>query len=140
MKAHDVFPSAWLSASDLGTARPTVMIERVDWATFTDGTKKRAVYFAGKEKALTVNVTNFNAIAEITGEDDDENWPGHRIRLYATKVDFQGKRVDAIRVEEPAAQQQTVPARRRMPAPPPDPEPDFDRGGSDDLDQSEVPF
>lgn len=141
MKAHDVFPSQWLAASDLGTARPTVIIERVDWATFTDGTKKRAVYFSGKEKALTLNATNWNAIADITGQDDDEEWIGHRIRLYATRVDFKGRMVDAIRVDKPATlAQPTNGGRQAAPAPPPDPEPDFDRGGSDDLDQSEVPF
>jgi hypothetical protein len=138
MKAHDVFPSAWLAASDLGTARPTVTIERVDWATFTDGTKKRSVYFAGKEKALTLNATNWNMIAEITGCADDDEWVGHRIRLYATRVDFKGKMVDAIRVEYPVAQPVATVGKRK-PAPPPvvEPEPDFDGGVVAD---EETPF
>lgn len=140
MKAHDVFPSAWLAASDLGTARPTVTISRVDWATFSDGTKKRAVYFHGKDKALTLNSTNWNMIAEITGLDDDEEWVGHQIRLYSTRVDFKGKMVDAVRVEVPARPGPSAAriARPAQPPPPPDPEPDFAKPGADDSDS--IPF
>jgi hypothetical protein len=142
MKAHDVFPSTWLAASDLGTARPTVTIERVDWATFQDGTRKRAVYFAGKDKALTVNMTNWSMIAEVTGCDDDEEWPGHRIRLYATRVDFKGKMVDAIRVDKPAAAAAAPTNGKRKAAPVPPPEPDFDapEPGIEADDMDPIPF
>ena len=145
MKAHDVFPSTWLAASDLGTARPTVTIDRVDWATFQDGTKKRAIYFVGKDKALTVNATNWNMIAEVTGCDDDEDWPGHRIRLYATRVDFKGKMVDAIRVDKPAAAV-AVPAApvrsspRPAPRPAPEPDPDYDAPEPGTVENEEIPF
>ena len=109
MKAHDVFPSKWLAAADLNGKQPVVTIDHVDWATFTDGTKKRAVYFVGKEKALTLNATNFNMIVEITGEDDDDNWAGHKVRLLSARVDFKGKMVDALRVDYPPAE--PAPAR-----------------------------
>jgi len=141
MKAHDVFPSKWLAASDLGEARPTVTIERVDWATFQDGTKKRAIYFAGKDKALTVNATNWNTIAQITGIDDDDEWVGQRIRLCAVPVDFKGKTVMAVRVIAPVATP-TAPATRRAaqqpaPRPEPEPEPDFDGGIAE---EDPIPF
>ena len=98
MKSTDVFPSNALRAADLGTASPVVTIENVTLETFDDG-QKPAVHFKGKDKPLILNKTNWNTIVEITGEEDSDNWTGKKIRLYVTKVEYQGKRVPAIRVD-----------------------------------------
>jgi len=50
-----------------------------------------------------LNKTNANMIAEIAKDEETDNWAGVRITIYSTKVDFQGRRVDAIRVDYPAA-------------------------------------
>lgn len=137
MKQRDVFPSQWLAAEDLGTSRPVVTISKVGWAEFNDGTKKRAVWFEGKSKGLSLNVTNWNTIAEVTGRDDDDEWVGCSIRLYATRVPFQGKSVNAIRVDAAPANGNGRKASL-PPPPPPDPEPDFDGGGFNT--DPDVPF
>jgi hypothetical protein len=47
-----------------------------------DGQKKLGVHFTGEERRLICNKTNFQNIAIITGEDDSDNWPGHKIELF----------------------------------------------------------
>jgi hypothetical protein len=69
--------------------------------SFKDNTSKPVIHFVGKEKQLVCNKTNWNAIVEATGEDDSDNWNGLRIQLVVALVDFQGKRVPAIRVQAP---------------------------------------
>jgi len=98
MRANQAFPSRYLTAADLQGTRPVVTIERV-FSEEIGGEPRRCVSFVDKEKILPLNKTNWNAIAEALGIDDDEHWEGHAIRLFTARVDFQGKRVDAVRVE-----------------------------------------
>ena len=65
------------------------------------GEKHLVVYFRGKQKALILNKTNASYLAAAIADETDD-WPGHEIVLYPTKVNFQGKMVDAIRIEMPA--------------------------------------
>jgi hypothetical protein len=101
MKSADVFPGRFLRAADLAGHTPVVTIARVEVQTVGDD-QKPVVFFEGKDKAIVLNRTNFNAIVEITGREDTDDWPGHKIKLITTKVDYQGRRVPAIRVEDPA--------------------------------------
>jgi hypothetical protein len=117
VKLSDAFPSNFLKAADLQGRRVIATISHV---TFED-IGKPVVYFKGKEKGLVLNKTNGNMIAEVTGDDDTDNWSGVSIVLYPTRVDFQGKRVDAIRVDKPEPGQ-----RQAAPAPPPPPPAPFD--------------
>ena len=64
------------------------------------GDKHLVVFFRGKQKALVLNKTNASYLANAISDETDD-WPGHEIVLYQTKVNFQGKMVDAIRVEMP---------------------------------------
>ena len=41
------------------------------------------------------------ALGQMLGTDDPDLWEGVRVQLYSTKVEFQGKRVDGLRVCEP---------------------------------------
>ncbi len=101
MKVSDVFNSGTsLKVADLQGRRVTVTIDSVTLKKFDDGSKLIAT-FRGAEKALIVNKTNANMIAEIAGSDDTDNWPGKRIVLMPARTDFQGKRVDCIRVDYP---------------------------------------
>lgn len=114
MKASDVFPSNYLRAADLDGREPIVTIARVGVETFGDESKP-VVFFQGKEKGVVLNKTNFNAIVDITREDDTDNWPGHQIKLITVKVEFQGKRVPAIRVEDPKPTRAIGPPRSARP-------------------------
>lgn len=135
MKSTDIFPSKSLKAEDLGTVEPVVTIAKVTTQSFDDGSRKPVIHFDGKDKTLVCNKTNWNAIVEITGQEDSEFWTGHRIKLVVARVDFQGKRVPAIRVEP--APSRTVAAQRAAAPPPPSPsvrEPGYE------LNDDDIPF
>lgn len=121
MKAGDVFPGQYLKAADLGGKRVPVVVDRVEGEEI-GGEHKAVMYFRGKDKGLVLNKTNWSMLEEITGKEDSDDWDGTRIVLYPAKTDYQGKRVDCIRIDPPPAGSQ--------PAPPPPPP----------ADDDEVPF
>ena len=116
MKSTDIFPSKYLRAADLDGREPIVTINRVVLETLGDD-RKPVAYFDGKDKGLVLNKTNWNAIEDISGEDDCDNWKGVKVKLITAKVEFQGKRVAAIRIDEAA---QTSAAPKRKPVEPVD--------------------
>jgi len=104
MDISKCFPTKFLKAADLGDRSVTVVIESVQMMDMADDTDKPkpVVYFKGKEKGLVLNITNSNSIAEICGDSvETDDWIKETIVLFSTKVDYAGKRVDAIRVEKP---------------------------------------
>lgn len=126
MKSTDVFSSKYLSAADLRGRDVAVTIDRVEVDKMPSGEKKPALYFRGKDKALLLNKTNFNTIADVVGADDTDDWEGKQITLYPTETDFQGKMVDCIRVRrKKAAQDWQEPPQQAAPGP---------------DDESEIPF
>jgi hypothetical protein len=105
MKKADVFPSKYLRSDDLQGRPINVIIERAPLETLKspDGKEqtKIVLYFRGAKKALPLNVTNWDACAEICGEDTGD-WPGKQIELYPAKTQMAGKTVDCIRIRPPA--------------------------------------
>ncbi len=102
---HDAFPSKYLKAADVTSPR-AVKIETVDYEDVGTGKSqesKLVVHFVGVIKGLVLNLINADTIAEITGTDDYERWPGYTIELYPAKTEYQGKRVPCLRIREPAA-------------------------------------
>lgn len=99
MKSSDAFPSKYLKASDLQGRQVTVKMTHVEPETI-GGDRKFILYFAGKEKGMVLNKTNWNNIAKVYGDDSDD-WTGHEIVLFEAFVDFQGDTVPAIRVKGP---------------------------------------
>ena len=99
------FPSKFVKADDLGNARPIGTIESVDLEEVGAGQnqeRKLVVHFAEHTlKPLVLNLINCDTISDIVGTDDYDAWPGHKIQLFATKTEFQGKRVPCIRVCAP---------------------------------------
>lgn len=127
MNINTAFPSNYLKADDLGKSRPVVTISDVRVEKVGED-EKPIVFFEGKEKGLVLNKTNAATIAELADSPETDDWNGVRVRLYATKVDFQGRRVLAIRIEEaPPAPR----AATRQPEP--EPEPDFVEVGDDEI-------
>jgi hypothetical protein len=118
MKATDVFASKSLRAEDIKGREPVVTIEKVTTQDFDDGVKP-IIHFVGKEKTLVCNRTNWNSIVDITGESDSDNWSGCKVKLVVARVDYQGKRVDAIRIDAPpsnGSQRQAPPEPVNTPA------------------------
>lgn len=143
MKASTMFPSKYLNTGDLGTARPVVVIESLkqeEVGQDDDKEKKWVLYFRGKEKGLTLNQTNRDALMNLLG-DETENWLGQAIRLYVDpSVMMSGKRVGGIRIEEaPQVVSSRTPPPRPAPAPAPvhrhvEPEP------GTNIDDGDIPF
>ena len=103
MKVGQAFPSKYLSAADLeGHARKVIIshynIEEI--GEEGDKREKPVLYFEGKKKALVLNVTNANMIAEVLGSDELDDWVNKEIELLPARVEFKGKIVDAIRVKD----------------------------------------
>lgn len=126
-RADQLYPSRYLKESDLKGHEVTVTIEKVEIVKVGEDTKPVA-HFEGKEKALVLNKTMFNAIAKATGELDSDNWAGHRITLYPTETEFKGETVACIRVRL-----RTNGAKATTPPPPPDLDPPED-------EDEEIPF
>ena len=100
MRVAQAFPSNFLKVDDLQNRRVQVTIANVAIEEVGDSNKP-VVYFKGKDKGLVLNKTNAAMIEEIAKTDEMDNWTGAQIVLYPARVDFQGKRVPAIRVDYP---------------------------------------
>jgi len=112
--------SNYLKAADLQGQTVPVTIKDVSEETVGESGKseqKLVVHFINKEKALVLNVTNTNTIAEIYGF-ETMAWTGRTIELFPTTTDYQGKLVDCIRIRIPQAAQ-AVPLNVGPPAVPP---------------------
>lgn len=116
MKIGTAFPSDYLRAGDLNGKAVRVTIESVTVEKIGDD-QKPVLHFVGKDKTLVLNKTNANRIVEATGSDETDDWEGWSIVLYPCKVDYQGKRVDAIRVDDrPGATKSPTPTTSRATA------------------------
>lgn len=114
MRMSEAFPSNYLKAADLNGHHVKVTIESVSMEKIGED-RKPVLHFVGKDRGLVLNKTNSNRIVEAVGSDETDNWEGWQITLYACKVDYQGQRVDAIRVDDrPGASE--APASQRAPA------------------------
>ena len=124
-KRDEVFPSKYLKASDLN-GKPitlTIATAALEQMKTLDGKEqtKTVLSFKGTKKTLPLNVTNWDAVALATGEDDSDNWPGHNIELYPTTTSMQGKSMECIRIRAPAQRGLRAPPKPApKPAPPAD--------------------
>lgn len=111
MKIGAAFPGAYVKCADLQGKRVQVVIDRVEMEDI-GGEQKPVVHFRGKERALVLNKTNANSVWGINGSDDTDDWPGTAITLFPAKTEFQGRRVDCIRIDPP----DSLPAPKRQPS------------------------
>lgn len=122
MQISTVFPSNYLRAVDLGSATPTVTIDKILVEDVGSGDQKPVLYFRGKNKGVVLNKTNASNISLLYGDETDA-WIGKQITLFTTWVDFQGRSVQAIRVRPVRPEQGNVQQAAPPPAqhaPPPD--------------------
>ena len=103
------FPSRFLQSSDLDNGPVTVTVKSTadeDFGTKENPQSKPVALFKEEDfKPLVLNLTRAEAIAEIAGSEDMDNWPGTRIRLSKGSTRFQGKKVACIDVTKPPMNQ-----------------------------------
>jgi hypothetical protein len=105
MKRDDLFPSRYLKCADL-KGRPRVLQVKdapVETLKNPKGEEQRkaVLYFNGTKKSLPLNLTNFDAVAAIAG-DDTQNWKGAKLELYPAKTTLGRDIVDCIRIRRPS--------------------------------------
>lgn len=96
MRMSAAFPSEYLKAADLVGKRVKIKMDRVEMKDI-GGDHKPVLFLLGTDKKIVLNKTNANEIIDAYGDDTDD-WHGKTIELYEARVDFQGKKVQAIRV------------------------------------------
>lgn len=101
MNAHTMFPSKYLKAADLDGHEPIVTISEVSvesmGASEDQKENKPVIYFEGKEKGVVCNVTNWNTLIGLFG-DETNLWIGKKIKLVTAEVAFKGKMTLSIRI------------------------------------------
>ncbi len=104
MNLDDVYKSDWLRAANLDGKDMVVTIKHISTSEFKDGRVQMVLEFSELDQKLGCNATNARTIAALYGRETDA-WIGKCVKLYPTRVEFQGKRVDAIRIDDriPAA-------------------------------------
>jgi len=132
MKTSDFYQSKYLKAKDLD--RPKIVaISEVTSETFRNSSDPKALcHFKGMRKPLILNRVNTQAIEDITGTDEMDDWPGVKVEIYPDVTEVNGEKKACVRVRAP--DQAELPTRRPIkPAKP------RANGGDDDMDD-EIPF
>lgn len=94
------FKSGFLKVDDLDGKPHKLTIKEIGEFSPDEGNPKPTLKFEETEKEFGLNKTNCNILADLIGSRDMDDWVGHRIKLYPTKTEFQGKRVPCIRIND----------------------------------------
>jgi len=130
-RTGDYFKSQFLKSKDLDGPK-VVVISSVGAETFKGSSEpKPTVSFKGMAKPFILNKTTSQAIEDIAGTDEMNDWAGVRVEIYPTTTEVNGEVKECIRIRAPA--QAELPTRRRI-----KPSPPRTKGGNDDLDD-EIP-
>lgn len=104
-------------------------IKELDLVTHKDGDEQRVLIFEGDDiPKLGLNQTNWKSIAAFSGKDDDDDWIGVEIEMFAVPEEM-SKTGYAIRVREPEG---AAPAKA-APAPKSDAEPEMGKAAAKKL-------
>lgn len=112
-KLNDVYPSDFIKATKGGFIDMPELPEeceaviltisgKLKTKEFDDGKSQRIASFRETEMTLGLNKTNWNKIAELTGEEDDDDWDGYEIELCVIPEE-KSKTGHAIRIRKPRA-------------------------------------
>jgi len=125
MKRGDIMPSNYLGKDDFPQDTLCTIKEVVREEIKGDSGKedKAVLYLMNPSndaldctRGVILNVGNWEACEEISGQDDSDNWPGTMVVLYTdSSVMFAGKRVGGLRIR---AARMEAPAKAE-PAPAP---------------------
>src|SRR6516225_7287731 len=99
MRASEAFPSKYVKASDVKAKPIIATISHLAQEAVGQGQdqKQKPVLYLENGKPLVLNRTNFEGLEEAFGDSDD--WSGQKIKLYAARTLYQGKSVDAVRIQ-----------------------------------------
>src|SRR5262245_20570239 len=100
------FPSRYLQVADLEDGPITAIIKTVDAENVggeNSDLKLVVKFHEPGVKSLVCNLTRAEAIAEIAGSEDTEEWPGTKIQLVRGTTRYQGKKVGCIVVQRPVS-------------------------------------
>lgn len=118
MNVNEVFPSAYLKASDLESGPKNVIINNCKTEEVGQGDDARTMpilEFRDGAGALVVNKTNWNTLLSLFGDTTDtDEWNGRTIQIYSAEVNFAGKMVKGIRLKLPQPSGQTQPASMNL--------------------------
>lgn len=111
-RRSDIYGGEWIKATPTGNIEAGPDMPRDDdrmvltikgKATtheWDDGRKQAVIAFEETEMRLGLNATNWDAIAAMTGQEDDANWGGTVIELFVVP-EPKSKTGHAIRVRKP---------------------------------------
>ena len=99
MRKNEAFQRKYLKADDVKAKPIVAVISHLAQEAVGQGQdqKEKHVLYFENGKPLVLNLTNWETLEEAFGDSDD--WPGHKIKLYAARCQFQGKFVDAVRIQ-----------------------------------------
>jgi hypothetical protein len=104
MRKSEAYPSKYFRAKDYPDDWTlTVEIEMARMESFENGKSNRerlVVYFRKQKSGLVVGPIIWDQFIEATGEEDSDDWKGHRVELFRDWTNFQGKNVECIRVRK----------------------------------------
>ena len=104
MRKNEAYPSKYFKAKEHPDDWTlTVEVEIAHMENFENGKDSRerlVVYFRRVKSGLVVGPTVWDQFIAATGEEDSDDWKGHRVELYRDWTNFQGKNVECIRVRK----------------------------------------
>ncbi len=118
MRKGEAYPSKYFKAKDYPEDWTlTVEIEMARLESFDNGRGKSEKLVRKQRSGLVCGPVLFDQIADVTGEDDSDDWKGHRVTLFRSTTEFQGQDTPCIRVRAPESPPKKV---AKKPAPKPD--------------------
>lgn len=127
------FKSKYLKVDDLEGKPFKVTIKDVGEFAIEGEDPKPTLLFKESEKELALNKTNCNILADLMGSRDMDDWIGHKIKIYPTKTEYQGKRVPCIRVNDEFHEAPTSNGKQASASSKP-------KRVQDDSDEDPIPF
>jgi len=122
MRKTDAYPSKYFKAANypddwaLTVEVEMARLEEFDGSDRGKGpTKKLVVYFRKQQSGLVAGPVIWDQFIAATGEDDCDNWKGHRVELYRDYTPFAGKNVPCIRVRKTGAPPKKKSAKKSPP-------------------------
>jgi len=110
MKTGDYFASKYLKAKDLDGPKVVAIAEVTDEIFRGSPEPKPLCRFKGMSKPLILNKTTTEAIEDIAGTDEMDDWTGVKVEIYPTTTEVNGETKACIRIRAPA--QAELPTRR----------------------------
>jgi len=94
LKKEDVDPPQVLTITDVK--------EQTVTTPGKEPKEKLVLFFNGTKKGLVLNMSQGDALYDMTGHEDPEEWIGQRVELFVDEnVNYAGKKVGGVRLRKP---------------------------------------